>query len=520
MGKAICGIFGFIGRSKDPKVTFQLANALLVKTEKRGEHATGFWACEKENGVIFYDKEPVKASVFQHRTPWKDKFAEADTDILLGHCRYSTMNSGNEKFNKNNHPHVSNDKRIALVHNGRILEYGVLKSRYETISDCDSEVLIRMFEVGRSYIGKNEELDKEFSHLTVKDHQFMGVREIFSRVHHGAMAVAIGERGEDENHETRTLWLFRDDERPLHLIDMRETLGQYFFCSEADIWRSAVESCSEIKKYFPASQPIIPLPSFQVWRIQFTPKVEEQKEKDKWNHLFEFQAWKTFEKKYESKALVPLKEWHEAVAKMKETKASWEDSVTKEEMSKAVLFTEWVGLKFRVLKTKFSDWDKADDPTKIIRPKDKAVTTIVTRLTEDEEIDKKYITTEKITNVSKSVISSSSTTSSKTAYNIRKHDDVDFSTDDDYITKAARDLVEQDTDLESLSGTTLSEGIDMKLFDEEIKELKEVIENMKTHVSNAHQEQSLAAKDFDVVMESLRDAATELKGTLCFLEKS
>jgi len=44
--------------------------------------------------------------------------------------------------------------------------------------------------------------------------RMIGLREVFSRVNYGAMAVAIGER--DVNTHDRFLWLFRDDERPLH----------------------------------------------------------------------------------------------------------------------------------------------------------------------------------------------------------------------------------------------------------------------------------------------------------------
>jgi hypothetical protein len=39
----LCGIAGYIGNPVNEKATFDLINQLMIKTEVRGEHATGFW---------------------------------------------------------------------------------------------------------------------------------------------------------------------------------------------------------------------------------------------------------------------------------------------------------------------------------------------------------------------------------------------------------------------------------------------------------------------------------------------
>jgi predicted glutamine amidotransferase len=270
----LCGIAGFVGKSTDPRVSFDLANALFLKTETRGEHASGFWACEEGNGGVFYDKEPVKSSVYINREIWKDQFSSSPSDLLLMHCRLSSLGVGHEKYNKNNHPHVSEDNRVALVHNGKIPEYTSLRNRYETNSDCDSEILLRIFESANEYKNKEDYLAQEFPSLTSDiAYRLLGMKEIFARVNYGAMAVAIGERGDDGS---RYLWLFRDDERPLHVVDMRKTLGQIFFCSTAEIWRAAVEATPSAKSYTPNDQVIIEVPPLQIWLLSLNSANEEK----------------------------------------------------------------------------------------------------------------------------------------------------------------------------------------------------------------------------------------------------
>src|SRR6185369_659043 len=167
--------------------------ALFLKTEIRGEHASGFWACEEGDGLIYYDKEPIKSSQYITREVWKKDFSSTRSDLLLTHCRLSSVGVGHEKVNKNNHPHVSDDRRVALVHNGRIAEYNSLRHRYETNSDCDSEILLRMFESTNEHQSKEDYLAQEFPNLAPDlACRILGMKEIFARVNYGAMAVAIG----------------------------------------------------------------------------------------------------------------------------------------------------------------------------------------------------------------------------------------------------------------------------------------------------------------------------------------
>lgn len=290
----MCGIFGFIGKGKNPKVTYDLATSLFLKTEHRGTDATGFYATQPGEGCILLDKEPVKATDYIERDIWKRTFLENDdVDMFIGHCRQTSVGGGPERINKNNHPHWSDDRRIAVTHNGKIPEFSALKHRYDVGSECDSEILLRMFESAQIIKkDKEEELKKDFPNLTpFLSERLLGLKEIFSRVNYGAMAVAIAERGDDGQ---RFLWLFRDDERPLYVIDMREQLGQIFYCSTPEIWRNAVEMTPSMKNYL---QPefIIEFPPLQVWLLGLDPSKavnEEGEPGDCWN-IKKFKITKT-----------------------------------------------------------------------------------------------------------------------------------------------------------------------------------------------------------------------------------
>ncbi|MCK9458560.1 MAG: hypothetical protein M0R80_02890 [Proteobacteria bacterium] len=217
---------GFIGKSKDPTASYDLATQLFLKTESRGEDATGIWGTEPGNGKIIYHKEPVKVKEFVTGDMWK-RVRKLNPDLLLMHARAASSGVGSPKVNKNNHPFVSKDCTTALIHNGRIpdVEYGQLKKQYAVESDCDSEMFLRVFEHGSG-----------MAH---------GIQDIWSYMHRSHMAIAIGERIA----QSRRLWLFRNTHRPLWLTDMRSTLGQIFFFSDPDIWDEATAACKNVWNY-------------------------------------------------------------------------------------------------------------------------------------------------------------------------------------------------------------------------------------------------------------------------------
>lgn len=257
----MCGIAGFIGESKNKNITFDLTTKLFSKSESRGTDAAGFWASDS-SGVVYYHKEPIRSSQFIKNELWLHA-SRANVNLMLTHARGASKGFGEPYRNINNHPFVSSGKSLALVHNGRIEdhEYNALKEKYEVCSGCDSEILLRILE--------SREESEDFSDLGNLEnlHRMAGIKDIYSLINDGHMAVAVGERLEDG---TRLLWLFRNKHRPLWISDMRESLGQIFFVSEPSIWEDSV---SEMKSNrFFKRQKLIEIPEEEVWYIKLHQK--------------------------------------------------------------------------------------------------------------------------------------------------------------------------------------------------------------------------------------------------------
>ena len=261
----MCGIAGFIGKSKKPEVSFQIMNSVFDQLEVRGTDASGMWGTQSGDGKIIYHKEPEKSSDFINTPTWKSVCA-ANPDLLIIHARASSTGVGTAHVNKNNHPFASTDRTIGLAHNGRIpdIEYKALKQKYEVNSSCDSEILLRIFEAG-------EILDDDLDGMNLDDniiHRISGLRNIWSQVVKGQMAVAIGERLEKGH---RRLWLFRNRHRPLWLMDLRKTLGLVFFCSTPEIWHRAILSCPEASEIVKTKTKLIELPTEEIWVLSTNP---------------------------------------------------------------------------------------------------------------------------------------------------------------------------------------------------------------------------------------------------------
>jgi hypothetical protein len=268
----MCGIAGFIGESTNPRITYSLMTSLLAKTEIRGKEATGFWGAQgAADGKIIYHKEPTPSGEFVKGEMWK-RVEPFNPAVLLAHCREPSASAGSPKVNKNNHPHVSEDFTTALVHNGRVDEYHALKNKgYQSKlrGDCDSEIILRLFERGEPYRSDLEFLNKRYPDFEPEAaSRLYGLEYIFAKLLNGAMAVAVGERQEGRH---RSLWLWRDDKRPIWLVDLRESLNQIFFCSTEKIWAAALDAVPEVKKYLPADHLLYEFPAFYVFLLEHNP---------------------------------------------------------------------------------------------------------------------------------------------------------------------------------------------------------------------------------------------------------
>lgn len=268
----MCGIVGFIGKSTNPKITYSLVSSLLVKTEVRGKEATGVWAAQEgTDGKVLFHKEPVPSSQFVTRDIWKH-LRSFDPTVLISHCREPSAHAGPPKVNRNNHPHVNETHTLAVVHNGKVEEYHQLKFKgyqKKLRGECDSELIRELFTIGDEFGDDNELYSSRYAGLDRNlGPRLLGIDRIFAKLKGGAMAVAVGERLEQSH---RALWLWRDDKRPLWLVDLRPSLGQVFFCSTAQIWREAVDAAPDVKAFLPADHELYDFPSFHSYLFEIDP---------------------------------------------------------------------------------------------------------------------------------------------------------------------------------------------------------------------------------------------------------
>lgn len=230
---------------------------IFEQSEIRGVDASGFWGVES-TGKIIYHKEPIKSSELIKKDIWK-KLQSFNANLLLAHARGASMGVGTPNVNKNNHPFTSTDKNISLIHNGRVpdSEYELLVKKYEVSSKCDSEILLRIIEGAEEHNEAKELFPNHESHIGIR---LCGIKDIFSYTFKTHMAVAVGEKLDDN----RYLWLFRNRQRSLWLIDLRKELGQIFFCSTPEIAWEAANQCSA-KKLLKNKIKLIELPEDEVW---------------------------------------------------------------------------------------------------------------------------------------------------------------------------------------------------------------------------------------------------------------
>lgn len=135
----MCGIVGYIGSSK----AYPILISGLHRLEYRGYDSAGVALLDRDNKIRLY-KALGKVADLESYCESKDLSGTCG----IAHTRWATHG---EPSVSNAHPHSSEDHEIALVHNGTIENYGVLKEGlehhgYKFVSDTDTEVLVQLIE--------------------------------------------------------------------------------------------------------------------------------------------------------------------------------------------------------------------------------------------------------------------------------------------------------------------------------------------------------------------------------------
>jgi glucosamine--fructose-6-phosphate aminotransferase (isomerizing) len=133
----MCGIVAYIGQ----KEAYPIIVEGLKRLEYRGYDSAGVSILSDRITVV---KKKGKVAMLE------DAVREYNVSgtIGIGHTRWATHGEPNDI---NAHPHLSGNKRLALIHNGIIENYATLKKAlqklgHEFVSETDTEVLVHLIE--------------------------------------------------------------------------------------------------------------------------------------------------------------------------------------------------------------------------------------------------------------------------------------------------------------------------------------------------------------------------------------
>ena len=133
----MCGIVAYVG----PRQAYPIILKGLKRLEYRGYDSAG--VALLNHGLHVYRKKG-KVADLEESLIGKD----LGGSIGIGHTRWATHG---EPSDRNSHPHTSSNGKLAMVHNGIIENYALLKQEllkkgYTFSSDTDTEVLLKFIE--------------------------------------------------------------------------------------------------------------------------------------------------------------------------------------------------------------------------------------------------------------------------------------------------------------------------------------------------------------------------------------
>ena len=134
----MCGIVAYVGNQD----AFPLIIKGLKRLEYRGYDSSGIALLENAELNIYKKKGKVSDLESQHSGK------DLKSTIGIGHTRWATHGEPNDV---NAHPHYSNNRKLAIIHNGIIENYAAIKQNLKQKghifhSDTDTEVLVHFIE--------------------------------------------------------------------------------------------------------------------------------------------------------------------------------------------------------------------------------------------------------------------------------------------------------------------------------------------------------------------------------------
>lgn len=139
----MCGIIGYIG---DRNTTEYLISG-LKKLEYRGYDSAGIAVIK--DGCINAVKSKGRLQCLEEKVNKQQELYSPNINVGIGHTRWATHG---EPSDINSHPHLSQDERFAVVHNGIIENFQKLRNElsekgFAFKSDTDTEVIAHLLEM-------------------------------------------------------------------------------------------------------------------------------------------------------------------------------------------------------------------------------------------------------------------------------------------------------------------------------------------------------------------------------------
>lgn len=136
----MCGIIGFAGKTEAVPILLDG----LERLEYRGYDSAGI-AVVSDNGALQVKKSKGRLSVLRNLLASLEPLSGS---VGIGHTRWATHGEPNDT---NAHPHVGQDGKIAVVHNGIIENYlelkqSLMRKGFVFTSDTDTEVIVQLLE--------------------------------------------------------------------------------------------------------------------------------------------------------------------------------------------------------------------------------------------------------------------------------------------------------------------------------------------------------------------------------------
>jgi len=131
----MCGIVGYVGNR--PALSIVLEG--LRRLEYRGYDSAGVAIIN--NDVMLTEKKAGKLANLEKALAERSADGIAAGSTAIGHTRWATHGGPTDR---NAHPHVSRDGRVAVIHNGIIENFARLRAELEAagvefVSDTDTE---------------------------------------------------------------------------------------------------------------------------------------------------------------------------------------------------------------------------------------------------------------------------------------------------------------------------------------------------------------------------------------------